>query len=634
MRDYAPPAVSRLLSASGAILALLLAAACGSSTSTTTAPSPIQRCGVTLSTSSTTVPAAGGTGRIVVSTARECAWTATSEAPWLSITGPASGQGDGAVDYRAAANPDPVVRRGRVVLNDKGTEIEQAAGECVITLRESSASFSQAGGSGSIQVVASSQLCAWTANADADWVVITAGATGSGTAMVAFTVAPTSGPPRTATIRIAGQRFSITQSEGCTYAINPTSQAVPPAGGPASVTVTSAPGCSWTAASNAPWIAITEGASGTGNGTVRFTVAATDGPARAGTLIVAGHTFTVNQGQGCSFALVPSSASVPAAGGAQTFSVQSSGGCAWTATSNVPWISIAEGAAGTGNGTVRIAVAANTGPARTGTVTAGGQMFTINQEGGCAYAINPQQQAVDASGGTAVVGVSAPAGCAWTAVANVAWIVVSSGASGNGNGSVQLTVATSSEAARTGTVTIAGQTFTVTQASGCTFGLDPEAIAVGASGGQAAIQVSAATGCAWTAASNAPWLIVTGGASGSGSGVVQVTIEANSGPARMGNLTIAGRTVPVTQDSGCTYTLSAPGQSIAAAGGSSSVGVVAGAGCPWTAAAQVPWIAITEGASGAGTGAVQFTVQPNTTGAPRTGTIAVAGHTYTVNQEM
>src|SRR5687767_8591034 len=167
-------------------LAAIVVSGCGSSTTTVTAPSTIARCGVTLSATDATVPADGGTGRITVTTARECAWSAASEAGWLSISGSTSGQGDGSIEYRVAANGDPVLRRGAISLNDKRAEVTQAAGTCIIQLRQPSASFPQTGGTGSIDVVASSQLCTWTAVADAEWITITSSANGKGTASLAF----------------------------------------------------------------------------------------------------------------------------------------------------------------------------------------------------------------------------------------------------------------------------------------------------------------------------------------------------------------------------------------------------------------------------------------------------------------
>jgi uncharacterized protein (TIGR03437 family) len=90
--------------------------------------------------------------------------------------------------------------------------------------------------------------------------------------------------------------------------------------------------------------------------------------------------------------------------------------------------------------------------------------FTINPS--CSYSINPTGQSFVAAGGTGSVAVMAGSGCGWTATSNAAWISVTSGASGNGNGTVNYSVAVNSGAARSGTITIAGQTFTVTQ--GCT----------------------------------------------------------------------------------------------------------------------------------------------------------------------
>jgi hypothetical protein len=64
------------------------------------------------------------------------------------------------------------------------------------------------------------------------------------------------------------------------------------------------------------------------------------------------------------------------------------------------------------------------------------------------------------------VNVTAGAGCAWTATSNdPSFLNINTGASGSGSGTVTYTVAANSGVAqRVGTLTIAGQTFTVTQA--------------------------------------------------------------------------------------------------------------------------------------------------------------------------
>jgi uncharacterized repeat protein (TIGR01451 family) len=93
----------------------------------------------------------------------------------------------------------------------------------------------------------------------------------------------------------------------------------------------------------------------------------------------------------------------------------------------------------------------------------------------CLYAISPDGIAAPATGaiGTVNVETGASLSCAWTAVSNVPWITVTSGASGSGDGTVGYAVAPNSGAARTGTVTIEDQAFTVTQAAAPTVVIAP-----------------------------------------------------------------------------------------------------------------------------------------------------------------
>jgi hypothetical protein len=80
----------------------------------------------------------------------------------------------------------------------------------------------------------------------------------------------------------------------------------------------------------------------------------------------------------------------------------------------------------------------------------------------------------------------------------------------------------------------------------------------------------------------------------------------------------------------CTYALGADSASIVATGGSGSVSVASS--CAWTATSNASWISITSGASGSGNGSVFYTVAANTGAAARTGTLTIAGKTFTVVQ--
>jgi hypothetical protein len=195
--------------------------------------------------------------------------------------------------------------------------------------------------------------------------------------------------------------LTVTYTIECTYSINPTSRSIGSGGGTGSVTVTASNGsCGWTASSNNSWITVTGGSSGTGNGTVSYSISSNSGPARNGTVTIAGHTFTVSQSNGCSYSINPTSRSIGAGGGTGSVSVTASNGsCGWTATSNDSWITITSGSSGSGNGTVNYSVDSNSGSGRSGTATIAGHTFTINQEDGGCYSYCQTQYVDDCVGG-------------------------------------------------------------------------------------------------------------------------------------------------------------------------------------------------------------------------------------------
>jgi hypothetical protein len=67
-------------------------------------------------------------------------------------------------------------------------------------------------------------------------------------------------------------------------------------------------------------------------------------------------------------------------------------------------------------------------------------------------------------------------------------------------------------------------------------------------GGTGTVSVTATTGCAWTASSNASWLVITSGSAGSGSGSIEYSVTANTGlHARGALLMVAGQISAVIQ---------------------------------------------------------------------------------------
>ncbi|HVS31410.1 MAG TPA: BACON domain-containing protein [Thermoanaerobaculia bacterium] len=308
----------------------------------------------------------------------------------------------------------------------------------------------------------------------------------------------------------------------------------------------------------------------------------------ASTLLASGHVVTATatdaagntsefsacrSASSCSFAISPQSAAFPAGGGSGQVDVMTSAGCEWTATSNADWITITNVSADA----VTYSVASNDGPQRTGTMTIAEQTFTVTQDAGCAFSISPVSEHFTAAGGTGSVNVSTAAGCDWTAVSNDLWITIQMGSNGSGSGTVNYSVGANDGASRSGTMTIAGQTFTVEQdgAAACTYSISPVSEHFTAGGGTGSITVTAGDGCEWTASSNDEWITVTSVSSGHAG----YSVGANSGEARTGTITVAGHAFTVTQDAfeqgGKTpTTLTYTGDTVIADGGSASLSAI------------------------------------------------------------
>jgi hypothetical protein len=122
-----------------------------------------------------------------------------------------------------------------------------------------------------------------------------------------------------------------------------------------------------------------------------------------------------------------------------------------------------------GLGSTDYAVAANTtGSSRTGTLTVAGRAVTITQAAAsCSYSVSPTSASIPSTGGGGSIAVTTGSSCAWTSVSNVTWITVTAGESMSGLGSTDYSVARNpTTSARTGTLTVAGRTVTITQAAG------------------------------------------------------------------------------------------------------------------------------------------------------------------------
>lgn len=595
-------------------------------------------CAYTASPVTQSFGAGGGPGTVTVTAQSGCSWAGSTTAPWISISGAGTGSGNGSFGYQVTANTAATPRSGTVAVASQVVTVTQAAAPCTYTLSPSSVSVGSGTSTGNFSTAAAAG-CTWTTSSSAAWLTVTGPASGNGNGTVGYGIAAnTTSSNRTATVTVAGSTFTVTQSAPtCTYTLSTTSLSVLAPASDGTVTVIANGGCAWTAVSSAPWITVSSGGSGSGNGTVSLSIGAnTAAGSRTGTVTIAGQTLTVTQqGVPCTTTISPSSVSAPESATTNTVSVAAPGGCAWTAASNAAWITIDSGASGNGPGTVTYTLAPNSATTvRTGTMTIGGQTFNVSQSGrSCAVAFNPGSMSIAAGGGANTVDVTTGAGCAWTAVPSASWIAVTSGGSGNGLGTIGFTVAANTGTfVRTGTITVGGALFQISQSGTCSYSMSPLSVSAGAAATTTNVYVGAAAGCSWTAVSNAAWLDVASNPSGTGSGTVTLSADANETTSpRVGTATIAGQTFTFNQGA-CSYNASPTTVTLAAAGMTTNAFITAGTSCSWTASSNASWITFPQGSSGTGTSWLQYTVAPNPNTTPRSGTVTIAGRTLTVNQ--
>jgi hypothetical protein len=171
----------------------------------------------------------------------------------------------------------------------------------------------------------------------------------------------------------------------------------------------------------------------------------------------------------------------------------------------------------------------------------------------CVYSLSKTSQVSPPNGGSGEVDLTTAIGCAWSAVSNDGWITITSSDSGNGRTVVSFEVRENfAPEFRIGTLTIAGQTFTVIQEGlasiECSNSISPRFNSFPSSGGLSSVDVIAANQCIWSAVSNSNWITITSNDNGIGVGEVKYSVAVNPGAAaRKGTITIAGQTISIKQ---------------------------------------------------------------------------------------
>jgi hypothetical protein len=389
----------------GVILLPMAVTLAGCEHSSPVSPTPEQPCTYALSASALEFNASGGTQSITVTTTSSCTWTATSNRDWMTIAGTPGGTGSGAVAVNVTANASPDARTGALTVAGQPVAVRQdglVLEPCTIEIAPAAATYGADVASGSITVSAPGH-CSWTATAHVPWLAVTTGGQGTGNGTVSYAVERNrTTTNRTGTIAVSDKTFTVTQGGDaglCEYSVAPV-EFTPCMSAPFDLvaTVTTQPGCSWTAEPGASWIALTGGHAGEGTGTVTFRVSDNWDAPRQGVVMVRWPTITAGQNlqvlqAGCLYSVTQDAFSIAATGGSGRFEVYqmaqpvTCGGplqnaCVWTATSDVPWITITTSMPQQGDNPVSFTVAANESTAaRTGTITVRDKVVRVTQAG-------------------------------------------------------------------------------------------------------------------------------------------------------------------------------------------------------------------------------------------------------------
>lgn len=522
-----------------------------------------------------------------------------------------------------------------------------AAAPCLLSVTPLSHTSPGSGDSFQVQVtVLGAAGCSHSVYNSPQWIKVT----NAGNSPLYVTVYPNLGALRTGSFTIKGLYWSggsatltgveytvtVTQPTiSCSYSFDKTSANL--AGntslyGFINVTA-SAPACPRNATSSASWLKILSGANFNGSGPIEYKAEANSGPPRVGKIALGNATFTVTQGDGCSYIFSPTGKNFAAGGGTGSINITaSSSACPRNPTSNANWITITSGPNLTGSGPVNYTVAANNGPARSGEIKLGIKTHTVTQDAVCSATISPTSAQIPAAGGGGAVTVNASSAiCSFFVQSLVPWIKASQVV----NGEVNYTVDLNPGPQRDGIISIAGKTFQITQAGGCDYTLSPSIFNFQSGNGVSSIQVKASSSfCAWSPSSGASWVKITSAAQMKGDGTVNFTVDPNPGVKRETAITIGNKTATINQfGANCSFTISPGSQNFGVNGGEVNVNVTASsASCPWSAVASSPFISVVSGASGVGNGVTKIKVQPNASGA-RSGSAEIAGKTFGVTQD-
>src|SRR6266850_6103916 len=128
----------------------------------------------------------------------------------------------------------------------------------------------------------------------------------------------------------------------------------------------------------------------------------------------------------------------------------------------------------------------------------------------CQVSATSTPESFAASGGTGAVTIAAARDCTWSIATTANWMTIGGDRSGQGEASISYSVAANpAPAARSGSIVVGSQTVSVSQAAApCTYALGRLQDTIGPAGGSLSVSITTLSGCAWNAATQAPWIAI------------------------------------------------------------------------------------------------------------------------------
>lgn len=537
----------------------------------------------------------GGTGSVTVFAPAGNSWHAKSNVDWITVSS-ATGSGTASVTFRVAAYNEISTRAGTLTIADQTFTVRQIGRPMALTTYAVSTDYFAETVKLRVNALADTE---WTVVPHADWITVVSTGSGKGGDALSLRVSENASyQRREGTVTIGTETLTITQlgrtslvfrldrSEFATGADGATGER-------AAVTATQDLG--WSAAANVPWIEFYPGfAAGAGAGSIAYKVS--PNPTlypRSGTITVTAVDSSVapkriEVSQEAAMATLTMDGYVFEAGGeSASVGVATGSIVGWTVINTNSWLTIA-GQPAAGPADLRITAVANaTVYPRSGVIRIADHDFRVTQKGR-GVSVDYEAKLFDTDGKTVgsagenVIHVSAESDVAWIAEADdPTWIIVYSGASGTGNGTVKYMVApyVGDGTIRRGTIRIGDKSVTISQRPYAA-SISPKADWVDGNAGAGEIQVSLDINAVWDVVltdKSQGWLEVTILSRDPTTGRGKVAIkyaDNNTGKSRSAVILVAGEEYTLTQAARQTVEVRAEveGQGVVTGAGSYDLG--------------------------------------------------------------